>query len=449
MHLDNNVYKNGVLKFVLGTLIGIFIFFIPVSITDGQIRVPLVIILDFVQDHLEFALDYLVLIMSIMLVVTFLLTKCTNLLPTFKKHHEKDNWIIFTLYLLSTIFSFLVITDTGPEQILHPDVGGLALYLSGSVLLTVTLAGTFVAFLIDFGLVDFLGTLLAPIMRPLYRVPGCSAVDALASFVAAPAVGVFVTNKLYNQKIYTQREASAITTNFSICSIGFFAVLATMGDVLHLFPHIILTSLITIFIMGAIVIRIPPISFKKDVYIDGTLQTQEQVQEENTKVDKQIFGKAVSVASKTAAPKGINAVYYSFWGAAKFAQKILAYVMSITVLGTLIAEYTPFFDYLGMIMVPYLNLFNIPYASEIAASTLVGISELLLPLAIIVGSDISVESVFFVIVLSTVQIIFFTESANAMLEADIPVNFLDLIIIFLIRTVIAIPLVALATHLIF
>lgn len=46
-------------------------------------------------------------------------------------------------------------------------------------------------------------------------------------------------------------------------------------------------------------------------------------------------------------------------------------------------------------------------------------------------------------VLSTSQIIFFTESANAMLESDIPVGFGDLVKIFFIRTIILIPMVAL------
>ncbi len=90
-----------------------------------------------------------------------------------------------------------------------------------------------------------------------------------------------------------------------------------------------------------------------------------------------------------------------------------------------------------------------PNAAEIAPSTLVGISELALPVMLIAGKNIAVQSVFFITVLSTVQIIFFTESANAMLETSIPLSVLDLVIIFLERTIIAIPLVALASHLLF
>ena len=67
----------------------------------------------------------------------------------------------------------------------------------------------------------------------------------------------------------------------------------------------------------------------------------------------------------------------------------------------------------------------------------------------IAGQQISEMAIFFVIVLSTVQIIFFTESANAMMQADMGLKFGQLIVIFLIRTVIAIPIVSLFAHIIY
>ena len=56
---------------------------------------------------------------------------------------------------------------------------------------------------------------------------------------------------------------------------------------------------------------------------------------------------------------------------------------------------------------------------------------------------------YYIVVLSTCQVIFFTESANAMLDSAIPVNFADLVVIFLERTVLLIPLVAIVTHIVF
>ena len=55
-----------------------------------------------------------------------------------------------------------------------------------------------------------------------------------------------------------------------------------------------------------------------------------------------------------------------------------------------------------------------------------GIFALSIPATLIKGKAVAAASAFFVVVLSTSQIIFFTESANAMLESDIPVGFGDL-----------------------
>ena len=92
---------------------------------------------------------------------------------------------------------------------------------------------------------------------------------------------------------------------------------------------------------------------------------------------------------------------------------------------------------------------QLPNAQEIAPATLVGIAEIALPVMTIAGQAIAPVSIFFVIVLSTVQIIFFTESANAMMQSDLGLTFVQLVVIFLIRTVIAIPIVAGFAHLLF
>jgi len=54
-----------------------------------------------------------------------------------------------------------------------------------------------------------------------------------------------------------------------------------------------------------------------------------------------------------------------------------------------------------------------------------------------------------VALLSIVQIIFFSEAGNAILGSKIPLGALKLIEIFFIRTVVALPLVALVTHMIY
>ena len=127
----------------------------------------------------------------------------------------------------------------------------------------------------------------------------------------------------------------------------------------------------------------------------------------------------------------------------------MAFILSIATLALLLATYTPVFDYLGVVVEPLIQLMQLPDAHAIAPTVLVAIAEIALPAIIISGADVSPMAIFFVCTLSTVQIIFFTESANAMLESSIPLSVKDLVVIFLVRTLLAIPLVALATHLIF
>ncbi|WZL73209.1 nucleoside recognition domain-containing protein [Clostridiaceae bacterium 35-E11] len=440
--------SSGLVRFLLFTFIGIYIFFVPVVIGSGEAKVPLVHLVDAIKGGIGGALDFVVTANVLLLVITFSITKFTNKSTSFfKTFHEKDNMVTGLLYLLSAIFAFIMITGKGPVSILDEEVGGLAIYLAGSVLITVTIAGWLVVFLIEFGFLEFLGTLMEPLMRSIFKLPGRSSVDALASFVVAPAVGVFITNKLYVNGSYTEKEACCITTNFSVCSLGFFALLVSIGDVVHLFPHVIITSLIIVFIMAAIVIRIPPLSRKRDVYFDGRVQTEDE--RKSAPYDWAIFSRAFKAATEKAASSDLKILYKSSIDAVFFAQKIVAYVLSIAVISLIIANYTPVFTWLGAPIAPVLNLLGLPNAAQIAPACLVGIAEIALPVLIIAGQGIAEMSVFFIIVLSTVQIIFFTESANAMMEADMPINFAELVIIFLVRTAVAIPLVAIVAHMLF
>ena len=437
--------SNGAIKALFGSVIGLLIFFIPFSVDADKSNVPLVTIIGAIKAFLGTNLEYITLGLTVLLCITWIASKLTSN-TALKRYHHKDNAIAGVLFVLGAFFATLLVFKIGPDWFLHKDVGGLALYLGGSVFLTVVIAGFFVLFLTEFGFLEFIGTLMEPLMRPLYRLPGRSAVDAVASFVAAPAVGIFITNKLYKSGHYTQREAASIATNFSICSLGFFALLASIGGIMDYLPHMIISSFIINFVLAAVVTRLPPLNRKQDIYFDGqSFQDEAELGVPNGN----IFKRACSAAVERASMTGPDVFYKYFWEAATFAQKIVAYILSIATIALIIGTYTPLFDYLGVVFEPLLNLLGLPDADKIAPTVLLSIAEVALPAIIISGADVAPMSVFFVCTLSTIQIIFFTESANAILESDIPLSVKDLIVIFLIRTVLAIPLVALASHLVF
>ena len=70
--------------------------------------------------------------------------------------------------------------------------------------------------------------------------------------------------------------------------------------------------------------------------------------------------------------------------------------------------------------------------------------------ASILGAGIEADSTRFVIaVVSVTQLIYMSEVGGLILGTKIPLKFLDLVIIFLMRTIISLPIAALVAHILF
>lgn len=436
----NEFTKMSAIKFIISSVIGILVFFIPIS--NGN--TPLVLLISFAKKILGNTLIPIVVLFVCILAVTCLL-EYTKKFPVLTKFYSRDGLSSKIMYVIGAILGVLIITKVGPEVLLNKNIGGLSLDLAGSVFVTVTVAGTLISLIAEFGLLQFIGAFIEPVMRPVYQLPGYAAVDGIASFVCAPSVGVFLTNKIYKDKLYTAKEAASIATNFSVCSLGFFLVLCEWGEIQHLYGKVVLTSLLITFIMAVIMIRIPPISNIPDEYIDGT----KKISEKKKYSYKGVLHRAISSALETASTTKSNILLSSLISSFLFAIKIAGYILSVATIALFFAEATPMFTWIGKPFIPILSFLGLPDADIIAPSVLVCIAELGLPVLLIAGKNVAEASVFFITVLSTVQIVFFAESANAIMESDIPLGAFKLVIIFLERTVIAIPLVALAVYVLF
>lgn len=431
------------IKLIGFSSLGILFFFIPFA---G--KTPMVWLINAIKGLLGVdVLRWLTLIVCTLLFVTLILAKVFHV-KSLENYHKNDGPIKGTLYLLAIVFTVMVMFNIGPAAVLDPDVGVLAVDLAGSVLLTVSICGLMVIFVLHSGLVEFAGALLEPLMRPVFKLPGRAAVDCLASFVAAPAVGVYFTGQAYKMKIYTVREAFTVLTCWSVVSLGFFAVITSIAGIEEYYGQVVLCSLVLCFVMSAINVRIPPWSRKVNMFIDNTEQTPEQLKVSRPEGGR--FNYAVAEGLGRVSEFDMKTFLLGAKDALSFTQKIVAYVASIATLGLILSEYTPLFTWIGYPMIPLLKLVGFGAdAAIMAPATLVGISEIALPAILVSGGVVAAKSAFFICVLSTLQIIFFTESGNAMLECGIPLKIWDLLLVFLIRTLIAIPLVAAATHLFF
>src|SRR5690606_11742573 len=137
----------------------------------------------------------------------------------------------------------------------------------------------------------------------------------------------------------------------------------------------------------------------------------------------------------------------SFAEGMRLALVILPSIMAVGTAAILVAQHTPLFDWLGRPLEPVIALLGIPDPAVVAPASLVGISEMCLPALLTVGA--AVEAEFFIAVLSLPHILSFPAAITLLLELDVPVRLRDCIALFLLRTAISIPLVALLSHLVF
>lgn len=439
--------NSALLKFLVFSTFGVIFFFINVKI-GGVSKVPLIHLIDNAKAALGLpAGNVLVMIISLTVMACSIWGKSPKAPSLIKEYFSHIGIFNSICYILAAIFGVLVVFNIGPSCILDPAVGASSLKIARDVFFAIVVSGFFVTTLLDYGLLEFLGTILEPIMRVIFKLPGKASVDALTSFVCSPAVGVMVTSNLYKGSVYTAKESVSITTGFSFVSLGAYAFLSGLAGCEDYYSVIILCSLLLAFVVAAIMIRIPPICKKGDTYYNGSVQTEEQRKPQ--KFSKEIFIQAYGTALKKAGSTKPSAFLDALISSLIFGCKVVSYVISLSIICLVLANYTPVITWLGIPIRPILELLQIPDAQIIAPSAIAAFVAMSLPSTLISGTGVSVMAGFYIVVLSTCQVIFFTESANAMLDSAIPVNFLDLVVIFLERTIILIPLVALATHIVF
>ena len=228
--------------------------------------------------------------------------------------------------------------------------------------------------------------------------------------------------------------------------MGFFAVLVESAGILDHYGDVVLWSFLLSFAIAAIMIRIPPLRGLPDLMYDGSPRPEEK----KAKYSAELFKNAMIKAVETGNSVDVAATFKkTLMDVFIFAQKISAYIMCIYVLVMVVVKNTNIADYLGIPFVPILNLLGIPNAAEIAASFILGLAEVALPSAFISGLGVAPAAAFFVVTVTALQIIMFSNSAVSIMESDIPLNVGKLVIIFFLRTLIAMPLVAIVTHFIF
>ncbi|WP_145387047.1 YjiH family protein [Staphylococcus capitis] len=443
----------GRIKFITMSILGIILFLIPIPVVqDGQKQTTLPVA--FLANCLK---DLLGNIMPILIVLIITISGVLTLLcSTIYKHklnpqglmynafNVKLGWLV--LRVLSVVFVWLTYLKVGPKMIYSEDTGGLVFYSLLPTLVAVFLfAALFLPLLMEYGLLELLGPVFRPVMRPLFTLPGRSTVDNLASFIGDGTVGVLITSRQYEEGYYSRREATVISTTFSVVSITFAIVIASTIKMQDQFFYFYITVIVSCLIAAMIMPRIWPLKnipdeYAKDVSEDART---EQLPEGKTAL-RHGYDMATEVGIK--AP-GFKKFFISgFKTVVDMWFVILPVVMSIGTIATIIANYTPIFEVIGKPFVPLLELLQIPDASHASQTILIGFADMFLPSILIEGVKSDITR-FVIGALSISQLIYLSEVGGVILGSKIPVSIGKLFMIFLIRTLITLPIIALLAHL--
>lgn len=436
--------RTAALRFAAATLTGLFFFLLPLRV-DGAWTIPFDLLVSAIRDGAPTVVTYTVLAM---VALSAVLTVAAKAQRTLGRTGPVDlspfatGWVFTLIRVAGAVLAVMVVFGIGPAAVLDEGVGPMIFNsVVTAVAVIVPIGAVFVTLLVSYGGLEFIGTLARPVMRPLFKVPGRGALDALASFVGSYSIGLYVTNRMYLEGRYTARESATIATCFSSVSLGFFAVVAATLDLMPYFPLIVGSVLLLSVVLAVVLVRIPPLSRKPDTY---AAEPRPEPEPEGALV-RTAVRRAVERAGGA---QGVGRECATgFAEGLRLALVILPTILAVGTAAVLAAQHTPVFDWLGRPLEPVIALLGIPDADTVAPASLVGISEMFLPA--LFAAEAAVEAKFFVAVLSLTQLLFFSATIPLLLELDVPIRLRDCLALFVLRTAISIPIIALIVHLVF
>lgn len=327
--------------------------------------------------------------------------------------------------------------NIGPGILMDPDVIPFVLgQIISSITVTILVAALVLPFILDYGLVDFVGILMQSIMRPLFKTPGSSAMIAVTAFLGNFSVGHIAINQMFTEGKLTSKEAAIMGTSFCTASIPFLLVIADIIQIMDYWVLYFWSAVLITLLTSLVVVRLWPLSSKNDYYYESATPQPEPTIKTN------IFKNAVLTGLKTA--EQAEPLQNRLWALMKESTVILSSIvvgaMFFGTLGILIEQYTNFITYVGYIFLLPLQLINIPDVGVIANAAAVSVLEITLPAIIGIQSEAALAARFVIALIPVSAIVFLAGFVPSIISTKIPVTIPELIVLWLERTFITVIL---------
>jgi len=338
-----------------------------------------------------------------------------------RKAASMEDIIFRFLKILGLLIAICYVMHIGPDWLYEKDMLPFLfekLVLSLSII--VPCGALALGLLIGFGFLELLGVLMQPVMRPLFNTPGKSAIDAVASFAGSYSVGMLITDRLYRGKSYSLREATIIATGFSTVSMPFMVVVARTLNLMEHWQLFFWTTFAVTFIVTGITAKTYPIKS-----LDNTAEPETPLQEQQSRI---MLALKTGVLHARMAPALHRVLAVNFIDGVRMATAILPSILSVGLIGLLLAKYTPVFKALGLLFWPVFYIFGIEQPFTVSEAVASGFAEMFLPALLLKDADIVVR--FIAGVTSISGVLFLSASIPCIFATSIPVRFRN---IFLIR----------------
>ena len=416
-------------QLIVFSIIGLVMFFVPFTIGEKS-----TILFDHGATYLVNQQHTLSVILLFMLMI-FGVSK-----PFIDGSWRKNitHKILTVFKVLGLVLAVMYISGNAPAFMMEKDMlPFLFEKLALPVGMIVPLGALILAFLVGFGLLEMVGVLMQPIMQPIWRTPGASAIDAVASFVGSYSIGLLITNRVYIQKQYSAREAIIIATGFSTVSAAFMVIVAKTLGLMELWNLFFWSTLVITFIVTAITARIPPIS-----QFDNEIDRPNLDYKRGTRL-KAAYELGLSTSRRASDLKQI--LWSNFRDGLTMAAAIVPSIIAVGLTGLLLAKYTPVFDALGLLLYPFTWLGGLPEPLVAAKGMSAGLAEMFLPALLLSEADMLTRYVAGVISISSV--LFFSAMIPCVLATEIPISVGKMVIVWFQRVALSILLAAAFGHL--
>lgn len=419
--LDNSL---PLARLILFSAVGIFFFFVPVEIA-GKSSIPLDHIVSWIKgNHPREAAIYALLIIA-----------AGSFYPFVRGNwHQSATQIVFSLLQLSGLaISLMAFFELGPALLFERDM--LPFLFDKLVIpvgLIVPTGAIFLAFLLSYGLLELIGVLFQPIMQPLFKTPGKSAIDAVTSFVGSYSLGLLITNRVYKSGQYSAKEAAIIASGFSTVSVTFMVIVAKTLGLMDIWNLFFWSTLFVTFVVTAITARVLPLARMDD----------RAAAPEDETLEHHRFKQALLAGLKAngKAPPLVANIRRNLIEGLLMAMRILPSIMSVGLIGLLLAKYTPLFDWLGYLFYPFTALAQLPDALGLARAAATGLAEMFLPALLMVEGELATRFVAGSVAISS--ILFFSASIPCILSTAIPLTIRQMLIIWYQRVALTLLLSA-------